>query len=58
MFKKDFNFLGFVMADSQRDYYKKQYPKDKNHINLNNWHNLEKKILIFLWPCINFGYKK
>ena len=58
MFKKDFNFLGFVMADSQRDYYKKQYPKDKNHINLNNWHNLEKKNPDFFMAMYQFWLQK
>ncbi len=43
IFEKDFSFLGFVMTDSQRKFYKNQFPGDKVLTNLNNWNIFEKE---------------
>tara|TARA_B100000212_G_scaffold330787_1_gene297372 strand:- start:822 stop:3257 length:2436 start_codon:yes stop_codon:yes gene_type:complete len=42
IFDKDFSFLGFVMTDSQREFYKKKFSDDKTLTNLNNWNIIEK----------------
>ena len=41
LFVSEFNFLGFIFEEKERNYYREQFPDDKKHINLDNWEKLE-----------------
>ena len=43
LFENDFDFLGFVFGNREREYYKKYFKEDFKQINLENWNTLENK---------------
>ena len=44
LFEEDYNFLGFVFAESKEKLnYKSKFPNDIKMLNLNNWKNYEQK---------------
>lgn len=58
IFKNDFDFLGFVMDDAKKEIYTKEFPEDKNLVNLNNWNNFEKKNPDFFISMYQFWLQK
>lgn len=57
--KNEFEFLGFVFSkDSEKNFYKENYPDDKNLTDLNNWEEIEFKNPMIFRSMYQFWLKK
>ena len=57
--KNEFEFLGFVFSkEIEKNFYKKNYPEDKNLTDLDNWEEIENKNPMIFRSMYQFWLKK